>query len=175
MRKYSTDKHDGAKGNETNKIKNENETDKEKDLAAENPHDFDYLKVHEPSMYWFPGPDSDPREIGPYPTSPYASNDPSQSYQFRPPDLPEYFERQGRRRFGETVPEEAEFQGIWNVDIEGNYSVVYMLSGLTAFLASVGGFIYIASKFHDPENSPRSVAIERELPYMNKYKNESVQ
>ena len=129
-----------------------------------------YLKIHEPNLFWFPKADpKDSREIGPYPPSQFASNDPTQSAQFRPADLPEYFDRQGRRRFGETVPEEAEFQGIWNVDIEGNYSVLYMLSGVGLLLGSFAGIVYISTKLHDPEASPRRMAIEKELPYTDKY------
>ena len=129
-----------------------------------------YLKIHEPNLFWFPKADpKDSREIGPYPSSDSASNDPAQSVQFRPADLPEYFNRQGRRRFGETVPEEAEFQGIWNVDIEGNYSVLYMLSGVGLLLGGFAGIVYISTKFHNPEASPRKMAVEKELPYTDKY------
>jgi hypothetical protein len=129
-----------------------------------------YLKVHEPNMFWFPKANpQDSREIGPYPPSSTASNDPSQSFQFRPADQADYFDRQGRRRFGEVVPEEAEFQGMWNVDIEGNYSVVYMLSGVGLLLGGLSGIAYFATKSHDPKKSPRLVAVEKELPYTDKY------
>lgn len=129
-----------------------------------------YLKIHEPNLFWFPKADpKDSREIGPYPPSQLASNDPAQSAQFRPADLPEYFDRQGRRRFGETVPEEAEFQGIWNVDIEGNYSVLYMLSGVGLLLGGFAGIVYFSTKFHDTDASPRKMAVEKELPYTDKY------
>lgn len=122
-------------------------------------------------MFWFPPAKENDREIGPYPEPPRhtASNDPSESFQFRPADLSEYFERQGRRKFGETVPEEAEFQGMWNVDIEGNYSVLYMLSGAGIFLSILGGIAYISTSLHDPESSPRMMAVEKDLPYMEKY------
>ena len=117
-------------------------------------------------MFWFPSGES---EIGPYPVSKTASNDPSQSFQFRPADCPDYFDRQGRRRFGETVPEEAEFQGMWNVDIEGNYSVVYMLGGVSVLLGGLSAVAYFFTKAHDPEKSPRLLAVEKDLPYMDKY------
>lgn len=123
-------------------------------------------------MFWFPKANpQDPREIGPYPQSPdsSSSNDPAQSYQFRPADQAEYFDRQGRRRFGEDVPEEAEFQGMWNVDIEGNYSVLYMLSGVGLLLGGLSGIAYFATKFHDPLKSPRLTAVDKELPYTDKY------
>lgn len=132
----------------------------------------DYLKVHQQNMFWFPKANpADPREIGPYPTeNPFASSsDPSKSFQFRQPDREEYFERQQRRKFGETVPEEAEFQGMWNVDIEGNYSVLYMLSGVGLLLGTLGGFAYIVTKWHDPQKSPRMLAVEKDLPYTDKY------
>lgn len=130
----------------------------------------DYLKVHQENLFWFPKADEkDPREIGPYPLSEHASNDPSQSYQFRPADLDEYFSRQARRRFGEVVPEEAEFQGTWNVDIEGNYSVLYMLSGVGLLLGGLGGIAYLSTQWHDPKKSPRAMAVEKELPYTEKY------
>lgn len=114
-------------------------------------------------MFWFPSknptPENDARDIGPYPLSPTASNDLHESYQLRPPDLPEYFDRQGRRRFGETVPEEAEIQGMWNVDVETNYSVVYMLGGVVVFFGSLGGLMYLSSTIHDPFKSFRLQAV----------------
>lgn len=134
------------------------------------PDGEDYLKVHQDNLFWFPKADKeDSREIGPYPSSPYASNDPQQSYQFRPADLKEYFSRQARRKFGETVPEEAEFQSTWNVDIEGNYSVIYMLSGVGLLLGGLGGIAYFSTKWHDPTKSPRALAAEKDLPYIDKY------
>ena len=136
-------------------------------------HGEDYLKVHQESLFWFPKPNkSDPREIGPYPLEnppSSSSGDPSKSFQFRQPDREEYFERQQRRKFGETVPEEAEFQGMWNVDIEGNYSVIYMLSGVGLLLGSLSGIAYFVTKWHDPEKSPRMLAVEKELPYIDNY------
>lgn len=130
----------------------------------------DYLKVHQENLFWFPKEnEKDSREIGPYPPSQKASNDPSQSYQFRPADLDEYFSRQGRRRFGEVLPEEAEFQGTWNVDIEGNYSVLYMLSGVGLLLGGLGGIAFFSTKWHDQTKSPRAMAVEKELPYTDKY------
>ena len=123
----------------------------------------DYLKVHKPAMYWFPSrkptSENDDREIGPYPQFPHASSDPAGSAQFRPADLPAYFDRQNRRRFGEAVPEEAEFQGMWNVDIEGDYSVVYMLSGLVLLFGTLGTVAYLNTKYHDPMKSPRLLAV----------------
>lgn len=126
----------------------------------------DYLKVHRPAMYWFPSrkptSDNDEREIGPYPqqfplTS--SSSDPAGSFQFRPADLSSYFDRQNRRRFGEAVPEEAEFLGMWNVDIEGDYSIVYMLGGLVLLFGTVGTVAYLSTKYHDPLKSPRLLAV----------------
>lgn len=131
----------------------------------------DYLKVHEPNLFWFPKADpTDTREIGPYPkTDDLPSNDLSKSAQFRPADLDEYFDRQQRRKFGEVVPEEAEIQSMWNVDIEGNYSVAYMLSGVGLLLGGLGGIAYLSTKLHDPEKSPRFRATEKELPFTEKY------
>lgn len=121
-------------------------------------------------MFWFPKADpKDPREIGPYPTSEFTSNDPAQSAQFKPADRREYFDRQGRRMFGETLPEEAEFQSIWNVDIEGNYSVLYMLSGVGLLLGGFAGIVYVSTKLHNSDDSPRRMATEKELPYTEKY------
>ena len=136
----------------------------EKPVEEEN-----YLKVHENNLFWFPSKSQDSREIGPYPSSTKASNDPSQSFQFRPPDLEEYFSRQQRRKFNEPVPEEAEFQGTWNVDIEGNYSVIYMLSGVGLLLGGLSGIAYFSTMAHDPLKSPRRLAVEKELPYTSKY------
>lgn len=123
----------------------------------------DYLKVHKPAMYWFPSKkptaDNDEREIGPYPQFPQASNDPAGSFQFRTADAAAYTDRQNRRQIGEPVPEEAEFQGLWNVDIEGDYSVVYMLSAVGLLFGSVGAFAYFSSKNHDPLKSPRLLAV----------------
>ena len=130
----------------------------------------DYLKIHEPNLFWFPKADpTDSREIGPYPKTELKSNDLSQSAQFRPADLKEYFDRQQRRKFGEIVPEEAEIQSMWNVDIEGNYSVLYMLSGVGLLLGGLGGIAYLSTKLHDPEKSPRFRATEKELPFTEKY------
>lgn len=127
----------------------------------------DYLKVHKPAMYWFPSKkptkENDEREIGPYPQFPHASNDPAGSFQFRTPDAAAYTDRQNRRQIGEPVPEEAEFQGMWNVDIEGDYSVVYMLSAVGLLFGSVGAFAYFSTKNHDHLKSPRLLAVIIEL------------
>ena len=141
---------------------------------ADDPHNAeDYLKIHQQNMFWFPNPNKfDSREIGPYPPENppnSASNDLSKSYQFRQPDRPEYFDRQQRRKFGETVPEEAEIQGMWNADIEGNYSVIYMLSGVGLLFGTLSGIAYFSMKLHDPEKSPRMLAVEKELPYTDNY------
>jgi hypothetical protein len=142
-------------------------------IPSNEEHGEDYLKVHQQNLFWFPKANpSDPREIGPYPLENppnSSSTDPSKSYQFRQPDREEYFERQQRRKFGEPVPEEAEFQGMWNVDIEGNYSVLYMLSGVGLLLGGLSGIAYFATKWHDPEKSPRMLAAEKELPYTDNY------
>lgn len=123
----------------------------------------DYLKVHRPNMYWFPSkkptPENDAREIGPYPPTPAPSNDPAQSFQLRPPDLPEYFDPQTRRRFGETLPEEADILSVWAPDVEGDYSLAYMLSGAVLFLATLGGIAYGFTVTHDPETTWRRFAV----------------
>ena len=123
----------------------------------------DYLKVHKPAMFWFPTrkptPTNDEREIGPYPQFPQASNDPAGSFQFRPADSAAFTDRQNRRKIGEDVPEEAEFQEMWNVDIEGDYSVVYMLSAVALLFGSVGSIAYFSTKYHDPLKSPRLQAV----------------
>ncbi len=123
----------------------------------------DYLKVHKPAMYWFPSRkpslENDAREIGPYPQFPHASANPAGSFQLRPAESATYFDRQNRRKFGEPVPEEAEFQGMWNVDIEGDYSVVYMLTGMVLLLGGVGTIAYFSTKYHDPFKSPRLLAV----------------
>ena len=44
-----------------------------------------------------------------------------------------------------------------------------MLSGVGLLLGSFAGIVYISTKLHDPEASPRRMAIEKELPYTDKY------
>jgi hypothetical protein len=128
----------------------------------------DYLAVHRPNLYWFPSKqptaENDEREIGPYHKFPLNSSDLRQSAQFRTPDRPEYFDSQNRRSFGEAVPEEAEVQGMWMVDLEGDYSTAYMLSGMALFLGTMGGAIWWLNREHNSQTTWRRFAVDKARP-----------
>ena len=54
---------------------------------------------------------------------------------------------------------------MWNVDIEGDYSLVYMLSGLVIFFGTVGGIVYyFGGREHDDKKTWRRFAVDKDAP-----------
>lgn len=121
-------------------------------------------RLHAEQAYMWPAPpaDNDDREIGPYP----HAADMAKSYQLRSPHL-QWDDATNRRMFGEVIPEEMEALSVWMVDVEETYTVPYMLSGLAAFLGTLGGLWWFGERFLKGVVKP--VASPRELPYWQKY------
>ena len=79
-------------------------------------------RILHPDWSRLPMAEDDPRMIGDYPD--YGSR----SYQERDPQR-RYFDQQGRRHFGEGVPEDYEALSVWAPDISRRYGWPWMLGG----------------------------------------------
>lgn len=80
------------------------------------------VRIFHPDWSRIPMKEDDVRMIGDYPD--YGS----QSYQERDPHV-KYFDQQGRRHFGEGVPEDFEVLSVWAPDISTRYGWAWMLGG----------------------------------------------
>ena len=118
----------------------------------------------EQSFFWPPSfADNDAREIGPYP----HEADYSTSYQLRDPYAP-WDDRNNRRNFGEVMPEEMEALSMWNMDVEQDFTLGYMLGALGLFLGSFCGLWWIGDKYFSGALVPE-LGVPREFPYWEKY------
>ena len=79
-------------------------------------------RILHPDWSRIPMEEDDVRMIGDYPD--YGT----QSYQERDPYV-KYFDQQGRRHFGEGVPEDFEALSVWAPDISRRYGLPWMLGG----------------------------------------------
>lgn len=87
-------------------------------------------RVMHPDWYRTPRADDDPRMIGDYPDVP------AESYQLRSP-YNTYFDQQGRRNFGEAMPEDYEPLTMWSFDHETSYGRWFILGGMGALFGSI--------------------------------------
>lgn len=100
-------------------------------------------RIVHPDWYRTPMPEDDTRMIGDYPDVP------AESYQLRDP-YGKYFDQQGRRNFGEPIPEDYEPLIMWSFDHETQFDAKWIFGAIGGLL----GTFYVVYKVLSQIPSP---------------------